>query len=156
MDRSDTQGRKHERGGIICLAAFTREHREAVTYDLLTRTGYDLNDIGRGLSWSALDAFIKNTAPDSALMRELRPEFAQWATLPKTNALLADIFDMLAAINANLCAKGTGKRPKRPKPYPRPGKNKSSKHIGTALPIEELKKRIFGKKKGGTKNGGND
>jgi hypothetical protein len=134
---------------MICLAAFVREHREAVTYDLLTRTGYDLRDIGRGLSWSALDAFVRNTPPDGALMRELRPELAQWATLPKTNALLADIYDMLASINANLCAKGTGKKPKRPKPYPRPGKNKATRHIGTALPIEELKRRIFGNKKEG-------
>ena len=121
-----------------------------MTFDLITRTGYDLADVGRGLSWSALDSFVKNTPPDGALMRELRPDIAEWATLPKTNALLADIYDELAAINANLCAKGTGKKPKRPKPYPRPGaKNTTTRHIGTPLPIEELKKRIFVRKMGG-------
>ena len=82
-------------------------------------------------------------------MREMRPDLAQWSTTAKTNALLADIYDVLSAINANLCAKGTGKKPKRPKPYPRPGKNKTTRHIGTALPIEELKRRIFGNKKEG-------
>ena len=83
--------------------------------------------------------------PDSALFRELRPELAQWSTAAKTNALLADIFDVLSAINANLCAKGTGKKPKRPKPYPRPGKKSTAKKVGTPLPIEELRRRIFGK-----------
>ena len=87
-------------------------------------------------------------------MRELRPDLAQWATLSKTNALLADIYDELAAINANLCAKGTGKKPKRPKPYPRPfvRNTNTTKHIGTALPISELKKRIFGDETGGENN----
>lgn len=136
-------------GGIISLAEFVSEHREAVNYDLLTRTGYDLDSVGRGLSWSALDAFIRNTPPDGALMREMRPEIAQWSTVAKTNAILADIYDLLSAINANLCAKGSGKRPKRPKPYPRPGAMSNQRKIGKALPVDELKKRVFGKKTGG-------
>lgn len=77
-------------------------------------------------------------------MRELRPDISIWGTTAKTNALLADIFDMLAAINANLCAKGSGKRAKRPKPYPRPGENKTERKIGKPMPIDELHKRIFG------------
>lgn len=52
---------------------------------------------------------------------------------------------MLAAINANLCAKGSGKKAKRPKPYPRPGKHNTARKVGTALPVSELHKRIFGK-----------
>lgn len=82
-------------------------------------------------------------------MREMRPEIAQWSTTAKTNAILADIYDMLAAINANLCAKGSGKRPKRPKPYPRPGAASNQRKIGKALPVDELKRRIFGKNSGG-------
>lgn len=82
-------------------------------------------------------------------MREMRPELYQWSTNAKTNAILADIYDMLSAINANLCAKGSGKRPKRPKPYPRPGATGNQRRIGQALPVDELKKRIFGKKTGG-------
>lgn len=134
---------------MTSLAEFVSEHREAVNYDLLTRTGYDLDSVGRGLSWSALDAFIRNTPPDSALMRKLRPDLYQWSTQAKTNAILADIYDVLAMINANLCAKGSGKRPKHPKPYPRPGATSNSRKIGKALPVDELKKRIFGKKTGG-------
>ena len=45
-------------------------------------------------------------------------------------------------INANLVAIGSGKRPKQPKPYPRPGKdkdNKDVKHFGKgAVTVEEL------------------
>ena len=83
-------------------------------------------------------------------MKEMRPDLAQWATTAKTNSLLADIYDLLATVNANLCAKGSGHRPKRPKPYPRPDrKSRDEKHIGTPLPIEELKRRIFGTKQGG-------
>jgi len=82
-------------------------------------------------------------------MRELRPEYAQWATTAKTNALLADIYDEIAVLNANLCAKGSGKRAKRPKPYPRPGARSTARKIGTATPISELKRRIFGGGKGG-------
>lgn len=83
-------------------------------------------------------------------MREMRPDLAQWASTAKTNALLADIYDLLAVVNANLCAKGTGKKSKRPKPYPRPESNsRNEKHIGTPLPIDELRRRIFGTNQGG-------
>lgn len=77
-------------------------------------------------------------------MRELNPEISQWSTPAKTNAILADIYDLLAVINANLCAKGSGKKAKKPKPYPRPVDTKAEKHIGTPMPVDELHKRIFG------------
>lgn len=143
MAGSDQKG-GYKLGGIISLAVFVKEHSEAVDYDLITRAGCELSDVGGRLSWSALNHFIKNTPPDGALMREIRPDLSQWSTTAKTNALLADIYDILAAINSNLCAKGSGKRAKRPKPYPRPGKS-SAKKVGTALPQSELHKRIFGK-----------
>ena len=51
---------------------------------------------------------------------------------------------MLAVINSNLCAKGSGKRPKMPKPYPRPWDDKKKQpevtHFGKgALPPDELR-----------------
>lgn len=146
MDRSHAESKQPRLGGTISLAKFVSEHREAIDFDLLTKTGKALNEVGRGLSWASLNAFVKNTPPDGALMRELNPELYQWATIAKTNALLADIYDLLAWINANLCAKGSGKRAKPPKPYPRPQK-KDKKKIGTPLPLDELNKRIFGEQK---------
>lgn len=76
-------------------------------------------------------------------MWELHPETAAWGTTMKTNAILADIYDLLAKINHNLVVLGGG-RAGNPKPYPRPGKkagNENERHIGSgALPPAELEK----------------
>ena len=74
---------------------------------------------------------------------------ALWSSPAKTNAILADIFDMLAQINANLVAIGSHKTSKKPKPYPRPGdKEKQEKRIGkNALPANELDLWIAKKRK---------
>ena len=91
------------------------EHREAIEYDLLVRTGHELSDIGNTLSWSAFDSFLKKLDMDihSALFRELNPDIAIWADTAKTNAILADIFDIFVAVHTK---KGT-----KPAEYPRPG-----------------------------------
>lgn len=76
---------------------------------------------------------------DSETARELDPELTAWGSAVKTNAILADIFDVLAMINANLCAIGSGKKAKMPKKYARPG-DKDKKKIGkNALPPDELR-----------------
>jgi hypothetical protein len=86
---------------------------------------------------------------DSHLIRELSPEDGLWATRSKTNAILADIFDMLAIINANLVAMGSHKRAKQPKPYERPG-DKEAKNIkkygNGAVTVPELE-AFFEKKR---------
>lgn len=70
-----------------------------------------------------------------------------WAGTIKTNAILADIYDMLAMINSNLCALGSGKQAKKPPAYKRPG-DKNEKHIGkNALPPDELRKFFDRKRK---------
>ena len=76
---------------------------------------------------------------DSETAKELDPDLAHWSGNFKTNAILADIYDMLAMINANICAMGTGKRAKKPKGYPRPGDNKAQKIGKNALPPDELR-----------------
>lgn len=104
-----------------------------------------MNDIGRILSWDALESFLKHARPDSALVSEINPEISAWASTTKTNTILADIYDVLAQINANLVAIGSGKPAKSPKPYPRPGKKnpENEKHIGSgALPPDELHRWI--------------
>ena len=77
---------------------------------------------------------------NSELALELDPDLARWAGVLRTNTLLADIYDMLAMINANLCAMGTGKRAKKPKGYPRPT-DKDKQKIGgkNALPPDQLR-----------------
>ena len=74
--------------------------------------------------------------------RAVRPDLAEWGTASKTNAILADIYDVLAMINANLVALGSGKKAKIPKDYPRPGveEKKDTEHFGSeGLPLDELK-----------------
>lgn len=119
-------------------------YSEAIESDLLRETGYDLEDIGRSLSWGALDSFLRHAGPDSALMRELNPDLTTWSSQTKTNVILADIFDMLAMINANLMAIGSGKPAKKPKPYPRPNKHnnpENERHFGSgALKPADLRK----------------
>lgn len=142
MDRCLQEERRKIRGGIISLAKTALEYREAITYDLLTQTGHELDDVGSTLSWGAFDIFLHNVRPDSAVARQIDPEVAQWSERLKTNMILADIFDMLALINANLMAIGTHKAAKKPKPYPRPHQKKpeEEKHIGSgALPPAELR-----------------
>lgn len=88
-------------------------------------------------------------------MAELNPEIHAWASTVKTNAILADIFDMLAMINANLTAIGSRRAAKKPKPYPRPGKDdKDTRHFGSgALPVEDLHRWIEDKRNAGSSTG---
>lgn len=115
----------------------------------MVTTGHSLDDVGSVLSWDALGSFLHNLGPESATARELDPEMAYWSTRAKTNSILADIFDMLSQINANLVAIGTKKASKKVKPYPRPGdKAKKEKRIGkNAVPAKELDNWLERKRK---------
>ncbi len=81
----------------------------------------------------------------SALRREIDPEYGAWSTTAKTNAILADIYDLLSLINSNIIAVASGKPAKRPKVYPRPWakdkQDKNEQHFGRdPLPPDELRK----------------
>ena len=71
-------------------------------------------------------------------------EKAIWSTRMKTNFILADIYDVLNMINANIVASASRKPAKAPKKYPRPGKKSDEdniRHFGSgALPPDELRK----------------
>lgn len=78
---------------------------------------------------------------DSATVRELNPELARWNGSLQTNTILADIYDLLSAINYNLLCMASKQKPQQPKPYPRPGKkeDEDKQRIGKgALPVAEL------------------
>jgi hypothetical protein len=117
---------------------------------LLTRTGYQLSDLGGALEWTSMRTFLRHLPVDSAIGQELHPEYAAWASRTKTNVILADIFDQLAQINANLVAIGSGEAAKQPKPYPRPQQKKPEnvRHFGRgALPANELREWFEQKRK---------
>lgn len=112
-----------------------------------------MKDVGTSLSWDALKSFLMHMSPESSLAREINPEVYTWSSRAKTNYLLADIYDVLNMINANLCAKGSGRKPRKPKPYPRPGqkdKDTETTHIGKgALPPDKLREWFKQKERGG-------
>lgn len=118
------------------------------------QTGYSLDDVGGALSWSALGAFLHIVEPDSAIAHELEPDVANFASSFKTNAILADIYDILAQINANLVAGFSRKRTQKPKRYPRPGDD-SKRRIGkdNSMTMNELDS-WFAKKKENKRGGG--
>lgn len=120
------------------------EHYGAINYDLMTRTRYTLDDVGGVLSWDSLHSFITHLRSDSALARELG-KATGWEDTIKTNALLADLYDLLQAVNANLQSIAThGKKKQKIRPYPRPGKDdNNTRKIGKkALPYNSLREWI--------------
>ena len=151
MVGSDRKRRRSAIGGIISLVDFVSKHDKAITFDLLTKTSYTLDDLGGELSWFALSSFIENLDTNSALARDLKKSTG-WESTLQTNVILADIFDLLQAINSNLCAIGGSKQHRKVKPYPRPfGKgDESTKKIGKdPLPLNQLKEWIKGKQSNG-------
>ena len=89
---------------------------------------------------------------DSRLRREIEPEYESWSTRTKTNAILADIYDILSRINSNLVAMASGKPARAIKPYPRPWLKKEEKenerHFGRdPLPPDELREWFEMKRK---------
>lgn len=106
--------------------------------------------MGGALTWGSLRAFIANLGTDSALARSMEKSTG-WETTLKTNAILADIFDMLQQINNNLVSLGSkGKQHPKVKPYPRPGKDKDKKRkLGSGpMPVAQLREWIKGKQHG--------
>lgn len=147
MVRRDQEGVRCHAGGIISLTEFVDENSEAITADLLRLTGHGIEELGGAVSWHSLKSYLEHLPYDSALMRSLNAEQAEWATRTKTNAILADIFDMLAIINANLCGIGSGKKPKQPKPYPRPGKKEDKQTIGSGAVTKQELNDFFERKR---------
>lgn len=121
-----------------------------MTYDLLTRTGYTIDDIGDRLTWSVLLSFINNLDNDSATGKALG-KFTGWEKTDQTNTILADMFDLLQVINNHITQLG-GSKKKKFTPYPRPGQeNKNTETIGgkdSALPYTELQEWFEEKRNG--------
>lgn len=137
--------RRSDHGGIAELAQLIGEHGSALDYDLLTLTGYTLSDIGGALPWGALLHFVQHLPRDSALSRELEPtsDAERWANGAATAAILADLYDLISQFNNNMAARGTGRRARAAKPYPRPWERakRGQRRIGSdAVSIAEFER----------------
>ena len=122
-------GKRQAAGKIIGLAVLLTEHGEAIEADLVA-AGWTLDDVPARLPWRSFYAYVAHLPNDSALKRELNGENGEWSTLLKTNAILADLYDLLSGF-ATAFAKSRGGHPKAPKPYKRPGAQSGQQHIGS-------------------------
>ena len=110
---------------------------------MITSAGVELSDVGGSLSWGAFASFVKNLDNSSATWRSMHSELADWSSTLRTNIILADIYDVLAQINSNICGGFSRKRSQKIKPYPRPWNKKNTRTIGKgALPKNELREWI--------------
>ena len=117
----------------------------------MTRTNYTLNDIGGALSWGSAYAFIKNLRGNSALARDLG-QATGWEDTLQTNSILADIYDLLQVIHADIVNWAMhGKKRIKIKPYPRPGRDDDKKRrLGKgAMPLDELREWMNRRRKNG-------
>ena len=136
-------------GKLINLAKVIDEHEEAVEYDLQTKFDRGIDDIGENLSWYTVKSYLTHLPLSSALARELNSESATWDSTLKTNFLLADLIDVLQAIDYHLVSM-SGSKAHKPKPYPRPNGKKDSgtKHYGKgAMKANELENWFKNKSK---------
>ena len=105
-------------------------------------TRYTIRDIGGALPWGTLLHFVQFLPRTSALSREMEPttDTERWANGNVTAAILADIYDALSQLNNNVCAQGSGRRPRTAKPYPRPWrKGEGEKVVGSdPIPVAEF------------------
>lgn len=72
------------------------------------------------LPWCEFAALVEHLPPDSALARAAGGERTRWG---ESEHLLAVVIDLLQAQvwQYALTHSGKGRKPKRPRPYPRPG-----------------------------------
>lgn len=118
------------------------EHGAALDYDLLTKTCYQLRDVGGALPWGALLHFVQFLPRDSALKSDMAPatDAERWTRGDATATILADLYDLLSQFRAEMAVKGSERKPRRPKPYPRPGvRPAGTQHLGKdPIPVSEF------------------
>jgi hypothetical protein len=119
----------------------------------MTSAGIELNEVGGSLSMGAFSSFVYGSAKnyDSELWRSTHEDEAIWSTILKTNALLADIYDLLAQMNANMVGGFSHKKASKIKPLERPWIKTKKQTIGGkgALPKNKLREWIknYGKRR---------
>ena len=123
---------------------------EAIDYDLMTRTGLTLRDWERGdVDSRTLIRFVRGLGTDSALFRKANPEKATeaaWLDGTAACALLAELIDAVRESACVLAYKGTGKRPPRFEPMPRPWtkERKAQSYGKDPIPISDFEKWYYG------------
>lgn len=102
----------------------------------MTRTGRTLHEYlsGGAAGMVALSHFVAHIPSDAALWRAMsgHEDYAGWEDRLTTNRVLTDIWNALAALNANLVRANSKKKgsTRDPEPYPTPWARKRKKKFG--------------------------
>lgn len=137
-------------GKIASLARTVELYGEAIDYDLMTRTRWTLRDWEDGrLDGRSLARFVEGCGPESAFYRASHPDdkgSIAWYDGTAACALIAELIDTVRASANALAYKGTGKRPPRMEPYPRPWrKDTQARHFGRdPIPIRDFNDWYYG------------
>lgn len=133
------RGFGHRAGGIAGLVRLIDGHGGAIEYDLMTRAGATLDDIGVRIPWRAFAHFVGHLDASSAYVREISPDDAPWLGTERVQSMLADVIDLLNAIDWHLVSANSKRRPRKPKPYPRPWRKDEGTTIGRdPIPIKDF------------------
>jgi hypothetical protein len=112
----------------------------------MTQLGVRLADIPRAFGWDALCVLRRHAPMDSALMRWLHKDEADYSSDLHRAAMLADIFDAIQRNTyADLCIHSK-QRPKEPKRYPRPWLDDSDEmKVGASpIPVSDFNSWYYG------------
>lgn len=124
---------------MIGLAVLIRQHGEALDYDLMTRLGGRVSQVGKTIPWDALSVFVRWLPPDAALYRSMHPK--EWQFRQQQPYLMADLYDLVSILRAEYEAAHTkGGKVTPPPPYPRPGvEDPNRKKIGSdPIPVSKF------------------
>jgi hypothetical protein len=91
-------------------------------------------------NWRDLLAIVSSSPRTSALFRARNPEAAGWDA---NTYALANVIDLLQGVQ-HVMLRALGARPKRPKPYPRPGvvPEGVTRIASKPVPLAQLRKRL--------------
>lgn len=111
------------------------KHTGELEYDLMTLTGFTLDDLGERLTYRALFSFIQNLPKTSALWKATHPndiDYALWESQEIVPQLLARLSDQISQLAWMYSSANTTKKQPKPKPLTRPG-------------VESAKEEVYGK-----------
>ncbi len=110
-------------GGILKLRELIEEHPAELTYDLRSRFGLSLNDIGETITY--LEALYLISVLERDPSSWLQAAIHDWSQpVSREWMLVANLYDLFAAVNSK----------KKPKQYPRPWQDADTTRIGSKKP----------------------
>lgn len=133
-------GGDHSGGGSLTLADFIDKHGEELVGDFLQYYNVRLSEIvSEGSTWTPLEVLvlIRQLPVESRTVAVQRggDQFRGWGVERYMFATLIDAVNQVAYITA---AANSKRKPKAPKPFPRPKKNRT----GGSAPDNPFKQRI--------------